>query len=316
MSSSSSVIFLDAEMTSNDDVGELLELSIIDAEGHILFNHLFRPTTVRWWRTDIHHITRSMVRHERPVVHYRQRLDKILAGARYVVGCGLHNDLAQLLKSGLAPVPPERCIELQQWFWLLHDQSDRTAYQETSLARIAETYGLSVSDSDAHRSLYDTRLTLAAFRALAADTVARRLVPDDIADHPDLLAGAFQALHSDAHRLFWQNHARGFMELRPALHGSFTAIFRATPPSPELLAANPSRIFLPLSDRFSAQWQLAQEFHPRVLSSSIQISRIPRSRIPRLKSFNLPFDYDRSISAYNNLRHLRSTHRQKSESSN
>lgn len=300
------IIFLDAEMTTNDRDGELLELSVVDVNGRVLFNHLFRPATVRWWRTDIHHITRGMVRHERPVAHYRRQLNEILSRARYVVGCGLHNDLFHLEKAGLTPVPPGKQIELQRWYWLLHDSSSRTDYQETALSRIADTYGLSVSDTDAHRSLYDTRLTLAAFHALAADTVSRGIAAPGAS--PADVTASFLSAHDVAHREYWRHHARGWMELRPAFHGTYSAIFRATPPDPEVAAADPSRIFVPLSDRFSAQWQLSQQFHSRPLKTCIELSRITPAQARRLASFDVPFDYESSLHAHAALRDLRIRH--------
>lgn len=99
------IICLDAETTGlnlYDD--EILQLSIIDGSGAILFSEYVKPVRHERW-TDaekVNHISPSMVKGCKPLLYYAHTIQHILENADMIVGYNIHGfDLPFIFNSGI-----------------------------------------------------------------------------------------------------------------------------------------------------------------------------------------------------------------------
>ena len=84
-----SCLCLDAEFASSRDILEMLELSIADSEGKLIYNHRFKPARMRRWNLIPHGIKPAMVDHEPSFASCRPSIQRILDGADYLMGLSL-----------------------------------------------------------------------------------------------------------------------------------------------------------------------------------------------------------------------------------
>ncbi len=159
------LLCFDSETTNH---GELLELSVFDLSGNEVYHKYFKPRAKKW-PTDIHHITPEMVADCKRFAEHRSEIRELLNSTRYLAGCALSNDLNNLRRHGVRLNDGHTVFEIQNWYWLLNDPSNRHEKQQAGLAAIAERYGLTFGDEHAHSATADTRVTLECFKALASD---------------------------------------------------------------------------------------------------------------------------------------------------
>lgn len=163
------LLCLDTETTNH---GELLEISIFDIEGNEVYHRYFKPHA-KSWPDEIHHITPEMVSGCKRFSAHRGELQNLLNSADCLLGCALSNDLHTLRRYGLSFKPGLPIMDIQHWYWLLNDTSNRLERQQTGLSAIADHYGLGFGDSQPHSATADTRLTLESFKTLVKDFLCR-----------------------------------------------------------------------------------------------------------------------------------------------
>lgn len=159
------LLCFDTETTNH---GELLELSVFDIHGNEVYHRYFKPRASSW-PTNIHHITPEMVKDCKRFSHHRDEIQQLLNSTRFLVGCALSNDLHTLKRYKVELHGSHTVFDIQNWYWMLHDESNRLEKQQTGLAVIADKYGLDFGEGHAHSATDDTRLTLDCFKALVAD---------------------------------------------------------------------------------------------------------------------------------------------------
>lgn len=99
------IICLDTETTGlNRYLDEILQLSIIDGSGNILFSEYFKPVRHEKWDDSekIHHIGPEMVRNCKPLLYYAHTIQHILEDADVIVGYNISGfDLPFIFNSGI-----------------------------------------------------------------------------------------------------------------------------------------------------------------------------------------------------------------------
>ena len=150
------IICLDVETTGlSPAADEILQLSIINGCGEILFDEYVKPQRKTEWpyAQAVHGITPEMVRDKDHINAYVDRLNRILAEAKLCVGYNLSFDLSFLRAAGVT-VPAR--LETHDVMWAFA----KIAGKRKSLSCCAEHYGYSFQ---AHDSLEDVRATLHCF---------------------------------------------------------------------------------------------------------------------------------------------------------
>lgn len=165
------ILALDIELTGLLPTDEILQVSIVNGLGQVVYNHYFCPQTVTSWEktVDIHHITPSMVADKPSFQTAVPVLTQLFAEAQLIVGYSTMQDISNLHKYGV-PFP-------HQPIYL--DIGDAYSFVNTDilhprtyakLKTCAAHYGY--TDTDWHNSLADTKATLYCFYAMLDDADA------------------------------------------------------------------------------------------------------------------------------------------------
>ena len=73
-------IILDVETTGVRRTDEIIQVSIIDLNGKVLFDRYIKPRHVEEWEKayQIHGIDKEMLENKKNITHYRREIEKIL----------------------------------------------------------------------------------------------------------------------------------------------------------------------------------------------------------------------------------------------
>jgi len=158
------LICLDAEFANGN---RMLELAIHDSRGDCLFHHYFKPGDLHRWRTDIHHITPEMVRHERPFKAYCAEIQRIIDGASHVIGFAVNNDFEKMAREGILRLADKPVVELRDWYWMCVGRYEGDIYGSgPGLGAVAERFGFHFDEGAEHTASGDTLMTLHVFGSL------------------------------------------------------------------------------------------------------------------------------------------------------
>lgn len=166
------ILVFDTETTGlkpeTDD--EILQISIINGNGEILFNSYIKPEHRKRWpkATEINGITYAMVKNSPTISAVRDEIQKLFQNADLVVGYNLDFDVSFLNAANIYLKPGS------QRFDCMYEYSDLRAvpddyhggYKWFKLQQVAQNYGF---DFTAHDALEDTKATLHVFNSLLAD---------------------------------------------------------------------------------------------------------------------------------------------------
>ena len=262
------LLCFDTETTNH---GELLELSVFDIHGNEVYHQYFRPKA-KHWPTDIHHITPEMVAECNRFRVHRSEVWKILNSTRYLVGCALSNDLHTLRRHGVEfQEGKHKIIDVQNWFWLLNDASERQEKHQVGLAAIADAYGLGFGEEQPHSATADTRLTLDCYKTMAADfknkypelEIPVPQVFDSNNDDKttlkelDLLQGQYEKTYNTAMHTYRMKNQAGFINVVPREQGYTLKYSRFEPTDKENILFS-----IPVNDRVQAEIDLRRRFEP------------------------------------------------------
>ncbi len=165
------VLALDIELTGLLPTDEILQVSILNGLGQVIYNHYFRPAAVTSWDETvcIHHITPSMVA-DKPVFQTAVPvLTQLFAEAQLIVGYSTMQDIGNLHKYGVQfPHKPIYFDVGDAYSFVNTDRQHPRTYAK--LKNCAAHYGY--TDTDWHNSLADTKATLYCFYAMLNDADA------------------------------------------------------------------------------------------------------------------------------------------------
>lgn len=160
-------IVLDTKTTGLHEDDEILQLSIIDDAGNVLFNEFFKPIRHTSWESAerIHHISPAMVADEKTIYDYFWMIFHILRSAETIVGYNVGFDLQFL--STFCRADEHQIVDVMDIFAEIYGVWDERhgSFKYQKLAKCAEYYGYDWK-GEAHDSLADARATLFCWKKM------------------------------------------------------------------------------------------------------------------------------------------------------
>lgn len=162
----SEIICLDVETTGIDkEKDEILQLSIIDGNGEILFNEYIQPRKRTSWKAAeaVHGISPAMVKGKPRIDEFIPRLDEIMENATLLVGYNSDDFDLDFIKNAGVSVPGRMLLfDVMLEFAPVYGKWDEyhQDYMWQKLTTCAKYYGYKFK---AHDSLEDVRATLFCF---------------------------------------------------------------------------------------------------------------------------------------------------------
>lgn len=163
---SDNIVILDTETTGFGDEDELLQISIIDANGKTLFNEYCRPEHKTEWpeAEKVNGISPEKVKNCLTAADYRLELEAIFGRADLVVGYNTRFDVKFINKilGSTRQISGSLIEDVMQNFAPIYGEwnEERQSYRWKSLSVCAEYFGYDWGDDTAHDSLADCRATL------------------------------------------------------------------------------------------------------------------------------------------------------------
>ena len=168
-------IVFDCEFTGLDvNSDEIIQLSIINDNGKVLFDHYFKPEKKEKWEEtyEIHNITPELVANEKHFSYYKEELQEIFDTAEKIVGYGTEMDLEFLSKSGIK-IDENKIIDVGVGYAELYNQWNNyfENYKMSKLIDCAESYGFDFDkfELENHNSLADSIITLYCYKQLVPE---------------------------------------------------------------------------------------------------------------------------------------------------
>lgn len=164
------IIVLDTETTGlQPDTDELLQLSIIDATGEVLYDSYFKPANADSWKEAeaVNHISPEMVKNAPPIETQIETINRIIHDADMIIGYNVGFDLSFLAYAAIT-VPDTRIVDVMKIFAPIYGEQDEKhgGFRWKSLVTAAEYYNFNWSKYPAHNSLGDCFATLYVFDRL------------------------------------------------------------------------------------------------------------------------------------------------------
>lgn len=168
------MICFDTETTGIGASAEILQLSIMDGAGDVLFDEYMRPRYAQEWpeAERVHHISPAMVADKETIDFYRQQIVEILENARIYVGYNVLFDIKMLKYAGFSMAPFHRknvqVIDVMRNFAPIYGDWNpkRNSYNWQKLETCAKYYAYDWGGEKAHGALADTRATLYCFKKM------------------------------------------------------------------------------------------------------------------------------------------------------
>ena len=165
------IICFDVETTGlNPYADEILQLSIIDGNGEVLFNEYIKPQRLKTWENAqaIHGISPEMVEKKKCIDEYAIQLNHIFSSVELIIGYNINGfDLYFLSEAGIF-VPVEiLTYDVMLEFAPIYGEWDyyRKDYRWQKLEMCARYYNY-IGSGKYHDSLEDVRATLHCFYSM------------------------------------------------------------------------------------------------------------------------------------------------------
>ena len=165
------IICLDVETTDKSpENAEILQLSIIDYDGNVLFNKYIKPDIAEEWpgAERINHISPKKVSQKHHLDHYYSELDNIFKEADLIVAYnGDHYDIPIIAKYGFEYLLDKPSYDVMLKFAPIYGAWDEyhQSYTWQKLKTCADHYGYR-SNGEFHDSLEDIRATLFCYKKM------------------------------------------------------------------------------------------------------------------------------------------------------
>ena len=183
----SKIVCLDVETTGlRFAEDEILQLSIVDGNGEVLFNEYIKPKNLAEWpeAEAINGISPAMVAEKPNIDAYIPRLNEIMANAELIVGYNHERfDMTFIRNAGITLPETMKTFDVMHKFAPVYGQWDevRGRHKNQKLAFAAEYYGYQ-GNGNFHDSLEDVRATLHCYFAMTDSEylleVAKGLIND------------------------------------------------------------------------------------------------------------------------------------------
>ena len=174
-------IVIDTETTGLDpEKDELLQLSIIDDEGNVLFNSLFRPERTHTWDAAqaVNGITPEMVMDAPNIADKKDEISRIVEQAEAIVGYNTMFDIIFLTNNDIH-LPADHSfdvVDVMRDFAPIYGEwsEKKRDYKWQKLTKAAEYYGYDWEShpEGAHNSLGDCYATLHVYKSIKKEKQA------------------------------------------------------------------------------------------------------------------------------------------------
>jgi len=165
-------IVIDTETTGlSPEHDEILQVSIIDSAGNILFDSLFRPSVSSWEEAEkINGISPDMVANAPRLIDRIHEITEIMYKSDKIIGYNTSFDLNFLRNNGLVLHGTEEIIDVMNIFAPIYGEWSykRNSWKWQKLTTAAAYYGYDWSSrtEGAHNSLGDCFATLYVYEKL------------------------------------------------------------------------------------------------------------------------------------------------------
>lgn len=168
---SSDTIVIDVETTGlNNKVDELLQVSIINTKGDVLYNSYIRPLFHSSWTEAkyVNSISPDMVKDSPTILTECAKINAILSAADVVIGYNTEFDLSFLSSVGCEIKNEAKVIDVMKDFAEIYGEWSEyyDNYKWQKLSTCAEYYGYNWGDDKAHDSLADCLATLYCYNKI------------------------------------------------------------------------------------------------------------------------------------------------------
>lgn len=176
-------VVIDTETTGLDlENDELLQVSIIDFSGNILFNSYFKPAVSSWDEAEeINHITPHMVQDAPALSEKIAEINEILCCADQIIGYNVTFDLNMLIGNGLVLLNNPDIIDVMKLFAPIYgDWNEKyQSYNWKKLTLAANKYGFDWNSAPGrpHNSLADCYATLHVYKKICEDERKPQIPP-------------------------------------------------------------------------------------------------------------------------------------------
>lgn len=157
---------------------EILQLSIIDFKGNVLFNEYFKPQKKESWpeAMKVNHITPESLHDKNPFSYYVSTIQSIFDRADEIISYNGAFDEKMLEFQGIR-IPNVKKYDVMKEFAPIYGDFDskRNDYRYVKLTVCAEYYGFVF---DAHDSLEDVRATLYCYKKINEDYLFKHVLSE------------------------------------------------------------------------------------------------------------------------------------------
>ena len=168
------IICFDTETTGIGPKAEILQLSVLDGTGAVLFDEFIRPRHTQIWpeAEKIHHISPQMVSNKETIDAHWDRIVAILEAAKVYVGYNVIFDIKMLKYAGFSMDPFHRpdvqVIDVMKNFAPIYGDwnTKKGQYNWQKLVTCAAYYQYDWGSEKAHGALADTIATLYCFKKM------------------------------------------------------------------------------------------------------------------------------------------------------
>lgn len=167
-------IILDTETTGLESyIDEILQLSIIDEQGNVLFNEHFKPIIATEWKAaeSVNGISPEMVADCKDIYHYFSEIQQILYDADTIIGYNTEFDLAFLQSCDFQLYEDTETVDVMREFAPIYGEwsENRQDWKWQKLTTCAAYYNYDWSKAAAaHNALGDCFATLFCYNRLVS----------------------------------------------------------------------------------------------------------------------------------------------------
>ena len=159
------VILFDTETTGTTESDEILQLSIINGKGRILFNRYFKPYQKTSWpyAEKINGITHEKVSKCKTFNKYQKKIQKIFDKAEVLIAYNFDFDSRFLRQSGIRIDRRKKVLDPMIDFAEIYGEEYNGSFKWQKLVTAAKYYGY---EFKAHDALEDIKATLFVARKI------------------------------------------------------------------------------------------------------------------------------------------------------
>lgn len=165
----SKILIIDTETTGFKPDDEILQVSIVDANGEKVYNQYFKPEHKQSWESaeQVNHISPTSTKDKPYLKMHKETIEKLLDSASLIVGYNTGFDMKMLEQNGIKIPQDTKYVDLMIPFAKVYGEKNEYGKPKwQKLVTCAKTYGYNTEKADWHNSLGDTMATRFCFNEM------------------------------------------------------------------------------------------------------------------------------------------------------